>query len=99
VKTSIPRLRRIRFKDGRTIEVFRRRTRTVQLALQECTKKFIDADHDNLICGFALVAWDTNGEVLVHYENQDGSLVQSGQVPQFVKDCLLAEVAVRWTKD
>lgn len=99
MKVSIPRLRRIRFKDGRTIEVLRQpeKSRWVQDSLTASCAKASEWGGAGM-AGFALVAWSRDGEVYVNFEN-DGSRLPAGGVPQYVRDVLLAEVASRWAKD
>jgi hypothetical protein len=90
------RLRRVRFKDGRTIEVLRRpEPATVNKRFRSSAA---DASEDDLVA-FAIVGWKANGEIFVDYENSVRSNVPAGALPQLAKDALLGEVAVRWSKD
>lgn len=91
------RLRRIRFKSGGCIEVLKLREEGIAAVLKETASDA--ANFAPNMAGFALVAWKPNGEVFVNYRNGDRSLIPGGGVPQYVKDVLLAEVAVRWSKD
>jgi hypothetical protein len=59
----------------------------------------IDSKVGAKLAGFAFVAWAETGEVFCDYNNGPRSLILAGQVPQYSKDVLLAEVAVRWSKD
>lgn len=97
---SIPRLRRVRFKDGRTIEVLRQppKSRIAQDALAQSTKNCLSSKIGDDMVGFALVAWTDSGEIYVNFHNGGAALI-AGQVPQFVKDILLAEQAVRWATE
>lgn len=51
------------------------------------------------MAGFAVVAWTDGGVVTVNYQNSPSSPVAGGGVAQYVKDVLLAEQAVRWSRD
>lgn len=97
------RLRRIRFKDGRTLDVLRprvdREAVRVRDALAASSDLCIETMQPSGIVGYALVAWARNGEVFCAYENGDHSTVPAGFVPQYVHDVLLGEVAVRWSQD
>ena len=101
MKVSIPRLRRVRFKDGRTLEVFRKPIppQEIQANLRMTVNRCLESEVGDGMAGFAFVAWAKTGEVFVNYENGDGSLVSGGAVPQYVKDILLAELAARWSRD
>lgn len=90
------RLRRIRFKDGRTIEVLRRpESPTVN---KRFSASAASASEGELVA-FAIVCWRADGELFVDYENSARANVPAGAVPQLAKDALLAEAAVRWSKD
>lgn len=101
MKTSIPRLRRVRFKDGRTIEVLRQppKSRAVQKGLEQSVSRALESCVGDNMVGFALVCWAETGEVYVNYSNGDKSLVSGGMVPQYVKDILIAEQAARWANE
>lgn len=91
------RLRRVRFKDGLTIEILRPKDEGIAKKLTLCAARaseFAGAD----MAGFALVAWRRDGFVFVNYENGDCSPVPGGGVPQYAHDCLLAELGARWAK-
>jgi len=97
MRTSIPRLRRIRFKDGRSIDILRPKSESV---LPEFRAVIDDAIANNPdMAGFAIVAWRPSGEVFVTYRNGTRSQIIGGGVPQYVHDCFLAEVAVRWSRE
>lgn len=92
------RLRRVRFKDGRTVEVLRRRDDgEVGDRLRKVASQAIE--NASPVVGYALVAWYENGEVFPAFHNGRESPLLAGQVPQYAKDVLLAEVAARWAKD
>lgn len=95
------RLRRVRFKDGRgELRLLKPKSDTsVRDGLRRSSESCDGSSVSNAMVGFALVAWSRDGEVFVSYETSDGSSIRGGAVPQYVKDCLLAEVAVRWSKD
>lgn len=98
MKTSIPRLRRVRFKDGRTIEVLRRQEDgDVASRLRGSAAKSID--YGSEVVGYALVVWYANGEVFLAAHNGPKSPLLAGQVAQYCKDVLLADNAARWAED
>lgn len=92
------RLRRVRFKDGRTIEVLRPKDEGIGKTLTRAAARAAEFAPKDM-AGFALVAWNINGEVFVNYHNGQRSPVPGGGVAQYVKDVLIAETAVRWSKD
>lgn len=90
------RLRRVRFKDGRAIEIFHRRDEI------EIDKKFKASAAIAMECtemaGYAIVVWRKNGGSFCAWNNSFNSQVASGQVPQYVKDILMLETAANWAK-
>lgn len=94
--TAKIRLRRVRFKDGRTIEVFHRPDDL------EIDKKFkasaASAMEGTEMAGYAIVAWRKNGGSFCAWNNSFNSQVASGQVPQYVKDMLILETAADWAE-
>lgn len=98
MKTSIPRLRRVRFKDGRTIDVLRRREDSdVGGRLRSATANAID--YDSEVVGFALVVWYENGEVYPSAHNGPKSTLLAGQVGQYAKDVILTDLAAGWANE
>jgi hypothetical protein len=95
---SALRLRRIRFKDGRTIEVLRAKHEDVAAKLRKAVELAIDDDPAGIVA-YALVSWRSDGTVFPAFHNGSRSTIQAGQIPQYCKDVLLAEVAARWSKD
>lgn len=97
------RLRRIRFKDGRTVEVLRSRNDTeavrISTALDRAVTMAKGGEREAPMVGFALVAWAADGQVFCTYENGGNSTIPAGHVPQYAKDCLLATMAANWSKD
>jgi hypothetical protein len=97
MSTTTLRCRRIRFKNGHTIEVLRPRIDDVAGRLRSHVQA-ITSDGIPLV-GFAVVAWRADGTVMPSYYNGPRSPILAGQVPQYAKDCLLTECAARWSKD
>lgn len=97
MKTSIPRLRRIRFKDGRTIEVLRR-PEDSDVASRLRGSMIKSVDYGSEVVGFALIVWYANGEVFPATHNGVKSPLLAGQVAQYVKDVILADTAARWVE-
>lgn len=97
---SIPRLRRVRFKDGRTITVIHpRRDPSLTDCFKQVLSKAMDQTSPFGIQAFAILAWDGRGYCFVDYRVADGSALVAAQIPQLAKDALLAELAVRWTTE
>lgn len=98
--TTTLRLRRVRFKDGRTLDVIRpKRDVVIRDTFRTASGRIGTGYNADEMAGFAIVTWSRSGMVCVRYENSDSSSVAACQVPQYVKDCLLAEVAVKWARD
>lgn len=97
-RTTTLRCRRVRFKNGGTIEMLRPKTEDVAARLRTSAVQAEDGNPKEIV-GYALVVWRSSGEVFTAYHNGNRSPILAGQVPQYVKDCLLAEVAVRWSRD
>lgn len=100
MKAASPlRLRRIRFKDGRTITVFRPKaelcTAEARDTLKRSMAKVSNSETGESMVGFGLVAWARDGSVYVNYFNSENSGVPAGGVAGFVYDTLLAEQAAR----
>lgn len=91
------RLRRVRFKDGRTLEVLRPKDEGIARKLTACAARASEYGGADM-AGFAIVAWRRDGCVFVNYENGDCSPVPGGGVPQYAHDVLLAELGARWAK-
>lgn len=99
-RTTTLRLRRVRFKSGGSVEVLRpRRDMTTHENFVRCTDRAANEALDSEIVGFAVVAWSRCGQVFVNFDNGNGSPLPGGAVPNFVRDVLLAEQAVRWSRD
>lgn len=96
---SIPRLRRVRFKDGRTIDVLRRNADSDMCArFRRSVDRILAVERDHPMEAFAVLVWDGNGYVLVDYLIGDKSKMLACSLPQLAKDTLLAEQAIRWTE-
>lgn len=98
MKTSVPRLRRVRFKDGRTIEVLRTKPtddQNLRASIRNVMK--VGAGFDKTLAGYAFVAWGTDGMSIAHL--QSNGQIPSILVPDFVRNRLLAEKIEDWTID
>lgn len=95
-KTTTLRLRRVRFKNGNTIEVLRPKADETPVRLQDSVAAALE-DRSGIV-GYALVVWTADGRVTPAYYNGPRSPILAGQVPQYAKDVLLAEVATRWAR-
>src|ERR1700731_639324 len=97
-KTTTLRLRRVRFKNGNTVEVLRTKNEDIVARLYKTVAHAIE-DASAEVVGYALVMWNADGTVFPAYYNGKKSPILSGQVPQYAKDCLLTETAARWAED
>lgn len=98
-KTTTLRLRGVRFKNGGSVRLLRNpNDLKVRDDMRRAAASITSGPIGRDIAGFAMLAWDKDGYVVVDYENSTQSRIPAGGVPQDAKDVLLAEVAVRWTK-
>lgn len=91
------RLRRIRFKDGRTIDVLRPK-KTDDTVLRErfaVATKYAMEPTEHPLAGYALVVWQTDGTSTAFLQS-DGK-IPSILVPDFVRNRLLAMRIEDWT--
>jgi hypothetical protein len=98
--TTTLRLRRIRYKDGRTLDVLRppvtdgpRKSLAVKSRVAE-----VLAAQGNDIAGFAFVVWASSGASCAKMYCGHGSF-PSSYAPDFVRNRLLAEDIINWTTD
>ncbi len=97
MRTSVPRLRSVRFKDGRAplrvlrgddyAVIARRRVDRVMAAL------------DGRVAGMAIVVWGPDGASVAGMTVTPISKIPSILVPDFVRNRLLAECIESWTLD
>lgn len=94
MKKSIPRLRRVRFKAGGELEVFRslpeRQSEGMREFLELEAKRVVDVVPN--MAGFAVIAWNFRGEFSVGYGINYRSPVQRTLMASFVHDVLLKTV-------
>lgn len=92
------RLRRVRFKDGRTLEVFRPKKTSSDTLKQNLSRwvKFI-SDAPEEFSGYAIVTWHKDGTSVCEL-GSDGR-IPSVLVPDFVRNRLLAQKIEEWTID
>lgn len=92
------RLRRIRYKDGRTLEVLRPKPtddEKLRKGVRDIGKWC--ADDPQPLAGYAVVVWRTDG-VSSAYLQSNGQ-IPSILVPDFVRNRLLAEKIEDWAID
>lgn len=90
------RLRSIKFKDGRKIEVLRRDARHFKADCLHYCKETIEAQGEDFV-GFALVAWGADLSSTSECKVSQGSRIPTILVPDFVRNRLLAERIEEWT--
>lgn len=105
VRQSIPRVRRVRMKEGGAELQVLRSKRAERCALME--REFrgmldaIEEDEKNgpgyELAGFAIVAWNAKGESWARVDAYDGSRIPCSLLPDFVRNRLLSELIERWT--
>lgn len=92
------RLRRIRYKDGRTLEVLRPKPSDDQ-KLREGVRNIgkWSADDPLPLAGYAVVVWRADGGSTAYL--QSNGQIPSILVPDFVRNRLLAQKIEDWTVD
>lgn len=101
MKTTTLRLRRVRFKSGGTLEVLRpipQQSEILRRFSESAANCAADPEMQDM-AGYAIVAWSVQSSVFVGYQQAAQCSIPAGHLPQYVKDCLLAETAGRWMKD
>lgn len=99
MRTSIPRIRRVRFKAGCEVVKIRSARDDVGEYMVRRAKDMANEAAGQHIAGFAIVAWSNSGEswVLSHVDN--GSRIPPLLVPEFVRNALLGDRIENWTID
>lgn len=96
MKTSVPRLRRIRFKDGRTLEVLRPRTEdpaaAVLMAKLVIETHFKGGPGPH---GCAVVLWSSDGATSARVVND--TVIPGILLPDLVRNVLLGHKIESWT--
>lgn len=98
-KTSTLRLRRVRFKDGRTLDVFRSPSAEDEHRFVREKVAEVLAVHSGRIAGMAFVVWEPDCSSTCVVSVNDSSTIPSILVPDFVRNRLLADRIERWTLD
>jgi hypothetical protein len=92
MKTSIPRLRAARFKDGREIRVIRNEpARECLRSFDSCVTHLRKAREADMV-GFALVAWSLDG-IVSRSLCITGGPIGAGMAPDFVRSTLIDHLA------
>jgi hypothetical protein len=96
VKTSIPRLRRIRMKSGGAeLEVLRQEYLSDKAHIADRTAALIETffSDEKLAAGFALIIWNPDGGHLIAESTFVNSPIPKAVVPDFMRNALLAKFA------
>jgi hypothetical protein len=93
MKTSIPRLSKATFRDGRTIHVIRNTRAEACQRAYRCQTEHIAKAREGEMIGFAIVAWGVGGGVSTSLSCFDGSQVGIMMAPEFVKTALVDFIA------
>lgn len=96
-KVSIPVVRRVRFKDGRSLEILRQYTQNDRKHIDARVGPMMDrffADGKGA-GGFAFCIWDANGASCSAQSNFIGPVPSAG-VPDFVRNLLMLQLAASW---
>lgn len=98
-KTSIPVVRRVRFKDGRTLDVFHNHApdrsdvaRTIGRVMD------VHFGSSGFLGGFAFVVWNTDGASTAKLACYNGMLTRV-LAPDFVRDRLMLQTAEDWSRE
>ena len=97
-RVSHLRLRRIRYKDGRTLDVLRSRTKQQdRVDVEYAVRRVLDG-HDDRIAGMAFVVWTHDGASTADVKCYDPAPIPKVLVPDFVRERLRTEIAERFTR-
>lgn len=94
MKTSVPRLRSVRFKNGGEVIALNQFPDGRRAEVERHIREVLDAQE--MIHGFAIVAWDDQGRSTcfsANYESQIPVIL----IPDFVRSRLLAQRIEHWT--
>lgn len=95
MKTSIPRLRRIRFKDGRTIEMLRLPENPGSDGMWADIRAKMES-HGSEVEGYAFVVWGGDYSTVAL---ATGPSLPLAYLPDYVRNRLLLQIFERWTID
>lgn len=98
MKIGKTRIRRVRFHDGRTLEVLHN-NKSEDYAIitgHVAASTDIMLKHGD-IAGFAFVVWDREGGSIVCVKLKDSCTIPGILVPDFVRNRILAEKIQEWT--
>lgn len=97
-KTSVPRLRRITYKDGRSVTVIRpTKNFPDRIWIESHIRDLLDSHGDD-ISGFAIVVWDKSGASTARMQSVHPSIPVI-YVPDFVRNRLLALKIEEWARE
>lgn len=90
------RLRRIRFKDGRTIEVLRSKIEQDDGHLRSSFTRACEnaKTTQNAFAGYAIVVWQTNGSSFT--AARSNGQIPGILAPDYVRNALLADHTIKW---
>lgn len=97
MKTSIPLLRRIRFKDGKSIEVIRNHAPSrgeVEASIRESVRDYYDT-YSGFVGGYAIVIWQADGSSTARIRNYNG-IVPLAITPDFVRERVNLQIMKDW---
>ncbi len=87
-KTSIPRLRSVKWKSGGSLRLLPAPRETVDRELRERLEREVEGLFDDLpgkVAGYALVAWAADGDVGAYVANENTSPYVATAIPHLVE--------------
>lgn len=97
MRTSIPRLRSVRFKGGGHIVLVKTSKTDLSDRIVNSAHLMLDSAAGHRIAGYAMVAWDADGTSWSTCRVGQASAIPSVLVPDFVRNKLLAQRIEDWT--
>lgn len=97
-RTSIPRLRSVKFKTGGELRVLPTKRRDARRYVEDYVRQVLDAQGTD-ITGFAFVVWGADLSSSADLASGDGSPIPSILIPDFVRNRLLARKIEDWTRE
>ena len=88
-KTSIPRLRSVKWKTGGSLRLLPAPREAVDRKLREQLEREVECLFDELpgkLAGYALVAWAADGDVVAYVDNEDTSPYVATAIPHLAEE-------------
>lgn len=91
------RLRSVKFKSGGEVRLLHDEFKGwMRDDFEQAARDIAAEPESDRMSGFAVVTWSVDGAVACTYRNTARSKLQTGDVPNYVRDVLAAEMAAKW---